>query len=213
MKKKSLPYVQTKQEEFWNVFTHGSGVIIYIIGFIFLTISYDENIVSAIYIIIYGLSLILLFSASSFYHYVSNPKYKRALRKLDHISIYVLIAGTYTPICMSVLKDSKGFLLLILVWSITAFGLILKLFLTGKFEKVSLLLYLVMGWLVVIDIRVLYLSISTEALIYFILGGVFYSGGVVFYVMQRLKYHHVIWHIFVLLGSFFHYLLVYNIVS
>lgn len=213
MKKKSLQYVQTKQEEFWNVFTHGLGVIIYIIGFIILMISYDENIVSAIYIIIYGLSLILLFSASSFYHYVSNPKYKRALRKLDHISIYVLIAGTYTPICMSVLKDSKGFLLLILVWSITAFGLILKLFLTGKFEKVSLLLYLVMGWLVVIDIRVLYLSISTEALIYFILGGVFYSGGVVFYVMQRLKYHHVIWHIFVLLGSFFHYLLVYNIVS
>jgi hemolysin III len=141
------------------------------------------------------------------------PRQKKALRKLDHISIYVLIAGTYTPICMSVLKDSRGLLLLILVWTIATVGLILKLFFTGKFEKISLLLYLVMGWLVVIDFQELYESISSEALSYLILGGACYTGGVVFYVMHKLKYHHVIWHVFVLLGALFHYLMVWNIIK
>jgi hemolysin III len=163
------------------------------------------------YIIIYGSSLLLLFFASSLYHFVSEPKYKRQLRKLDHISIYVLIAGTYTPICMSVLAESQGELIFILVWSIAAFGLILKLFFTGKFEKISLLLYLVMGWLVVLDIKTLYETINFEALLFLILGGVFYTGGIVFYVMHNLKYHHVIWHIFVLLGSVFHYLMIFEI--
>jgi len=208
-----MSYIQSKQEELLNVITHGVGALFAVIGLVLLILNCNSNIIHIRYVIIYGLSLILLFSASSIYHLVSIPKYKRALRKLDHISIYILIAGTYTPICMSVLKDSRGILLVILVWSISAFGLFLKLFFTGKFEKVSLLLYLVMGWLVVLDIKVLYLSISTEALIYFILGGIFYSGGVVFYVMHSLKYHHVIWHIFVLLGSFFHYAMIYNILT
>jgi len=208
-----MSYIQSKQEELLNVITHGVGALFAVIGLVLLILNYNSNIIHIRYVIIYGLSLILLFSASSIYHFVSIPKYKRALRKLDHISIYILIAGTYTPICMSVLKDSRGILLVILVWSITAFGIILKLLFTGKFEKVSLLLYLAMGWLVVLDIKMLYLSISTEALIYLIHGGIFYSAGVVFYVMHSLKYHHVIWHLFVLLGSFFHYVMVYNILT
>jgi len=207
-----LSVIQSRNEETWNVITHGFGVLIHAIGFTYLLTNYDKNTISFWYVAIYGLSLILLFFASSIYHYVSNPKYKRQLRKLDHISIYVLIAGTYTPVCMSVLKDSRGLLIFITVWSITAFGLVLKLFFTGKFEKISLLLYLIMGWLIVIDFENLYNSISSYALIYLIAGGLFYTLGIIFYVMHKLKYHHVIWHVFVLLGSFFHYLMVFEIV-
>lgn len=208
-----MVYIQSKKEEFWNVLTHGFGVVFYLGGFIFLMNTFDKTTVSPIYVLIYALSLILLFSASSIYHYVSNPNYKRQFRKLDHISIYVLIAGTYTPICMSVLAGSRGVFILILVWSIALVGLFLKLFFTGKFEKLSLILYLIMGWLILIDIQTLYESISSAALLYLILGGVFYSFGVVFYVMHKLKFHHVIWHIFVLLGSFFHFMMVYTIVT
>lgn len=207
-----MSVIQSRNEETWNVITHGFGVLIHAIGFTYLLTNYDKNTISFWYVAIYGLSLILLFFASSIYHYVSNPKYKRQLRKLDHISIYVLIAGTYTPVCMSVLKDSRGLLIFITVWSITAFGLVLKLFFTGKFEKISLLLYLIMGWLIVIDFENLYNSISSYALIYLIAGGLFYTLGIIFYVMHKLKYHHVIWHVFVLLGSFFHYLMVFEIV-
>lgn len=208
-----MGYIQSKKEEFWNVLTHGFGVGLYLAGFIFLYNSFDKNLISPIYIVIYGLSLILLFSASSIYHFVEQPKCKRQLRKLDHISIYILIAGTYTPICMSVLAESRGVFIFILVWSIALTGLFLKLFFTGRFEKLSLLLYLVMGWLVIIDIKTLYLSINAEALLYLILGGIFYTGGVVFYVMHNLKFHHVIWHIFVLLGSFFHFMMIYEVTS
>ena len=208
-----MRYIQSEKEELFNVITHGLGVLLSIVGIILLIINYDANLINLSYVIIYGLSLILLFSASTIYHYVSEQKYKRALRKLDHISIYVLIAGTYTPICMSVLKDTRGLLLLILVWSITAIGLILKLFFTGKFEKVSLLLYLVMGWLIVLDFQNLYEAITDLTLNYLILGGAFYTGGIVFYVLHQLKYHHVIWHVFVLLGALFHYLMIWNIIT
>ncbi len=205
--------IQSKEEEFWNVITHSIGIIIHLIGFIILLNAFDVTAIALPYVIIYGFSLLLLFSASSIYHLVSEPKYKRQLRKLDHISIYVLIAGTYTPICMSVLTESHGVFIFILVWSITAFGLVLKLFFTGKFEKISLMLYLVMGWLIVIDFETFYQSVNQAAIVYLILGGVFYTGGVVFYVMHKLKYHHVIWHLFVLLGSIFHFLMVYEILA
>jgi hemolysin III len=208
-----MSQIQSKQEELFNVLTHGVGIILSIIGFLVLTLSYNPDLIDLIFIVIYGISLILLFSASTIYHYVSLPKHKRALRKLDHISIYVLIAGTYTPVCMSVLKDSRGLMLFILVWSITAIGLILKLFFTGKFEKISLLLYLIMGWLIVLDFQNLYEAISETALTYLILGGAFYTGGVIFYVMHKLKYHHVIWHVFVLLGALFHFLMIKDIIT
>jgi hemolysin III len=208
-----MGYIQSEKEELFNVITHGLGVLLSIVGIFILVINYDASLINLIYVIIYGLSLILLFSASTIYHYVSQKKYKRALRKLDHISIYVLIAGTYTPICMSVLKDTRGLLLLILVWSITGIGSILKLFFTGKFEKISLLLYLIMGWLIVLDFQNLYEAITDLTINYLILGGAFYTGGIVFYVLHKLKYHHVIWHVFVLLGALFHYLMIWNIVT
>ena len=208
-----MSYTQSPQEENLNVITHGIGLMLSATGLILLLLNYNPDVINTGYVFIYGLSLVLLFTASSLYHYASTPKYKTILRKFDHISIYVLIAGTYTPICVSVLKDSKGYLILGLVWGITLFGLVLKVFFTGKFEKISLLLYLIMGWLVVIDITTLYQVINETELLYLILGGAFYTGGVLFYVMHRLKYHHVIWHVFVLLGALFHYLMVWSITT
>jgi hemolysin III len=115
--------------------------------------------------------------------------------------------------CVSVLKESYGYDILIAVWLIAAVGLVLKLFFTGRFEKISLLLYLVMGWLIMVDISTFIDNVNYASLLYLILGGAFYTGGVVFYVMRKLKYHHVIWHVFVLMGAFFHYLMTYEILT
>ena len=205
--------IQSKQEEKLNALTHGFGILMSIIGLFVLLFNYNPKKVDAFYILVYGLSLIMLYTASTLYHIVIHDGYKRLLRKFDHISIYVLISGTYTPVCVSVLKDSNGFLILSLVWGLTLMGLILKLFFTGKFEKFSLLLYLIMGWLIVIDIQTFYAAVDATALWFLILGGFFYTIGILFYVMHKLKYHHVIWHIFVLLGSFFHYMMIYHILD
>ncbi len=205
--------IQSKKEEHLNALTHGLGILLSAIGIILLSINYDSEKVDLFYILVYGLSLIILYLASTIYHIVSHVRYKKILRKFDHISIYFLIAGTYTPICVSILKESNGMLILYLVWSIAIIGLVLKLFFTGKFEKISLLLYLIMGWLIVIDINTFYDAVDKIELWYLVLGGLFYTSGIVFYVMHKLKYNHVIWHIFVLLGSFFHFLMIYNVLN
>jgi len=205
-----LSKVQSKKEEYLNSLTHGIGIILSVIGLIFLSKNYNPQKIEYKYILIYTCSLIILYTASTTYHIVNLKKYKSLLRKFDHISIYILIAGTYTPVCMSILKESHGDLILALVWGLSFFGTILKLFFTGKFEKISLLLYLIMGWIILIDIDTFYQNTSAISLWFLALGGLFYSTGILFYIMHKLKYHHVIWHIFVLLGSFFHYLMIFN---
>ena len=205
--------LQTKEEEKLNTLTHGLGAIAALVGVIILSFNYDRNTIGIAPILVYGVSLVFLFSASTVYHYISEVRLKRKFRILDHISIYFLIAGTYTPICLSALKESEGINILIAVWTITAIGLILKLFFTGKFEKISLLLYLIMGWLIVLDYSTFVDYVTSTANTYLILGGAFYTFGVVFYVLRKLKYHHVIWHVFVLLGALFHYLMTFEILS
>ncbi|MEX0312675.1 MAG: hemolysin III family protein, partial [Allomuricauda sp.] len=130
------------------------------------------------------------------------------LRVLDHISIYYLIAGTYTPVCLTTLIDSKGWLLLYSVWGIALFGTVLKLFFTGKFEVFSLLLYGVMGWLVIIDYPFLSENISSKGLFYLALGGAFYTIGILFYAIKKIPYNHLIWHFFVLGGAISHWLMI-----
>ena len=161
-------------------------------------------------ILVYSISLVLLFTASTVYHAVQNPKVKRRLRILDHISIYYLIAGTYTPVCLTVLLPSKGWLLFYLVWGIALFGTILKLFFTGRFETFSLVLYGVMGWLIVIDLPYLLEHMSATGLLYLSLGGVFYTIGILFYAIKKIPYNHLIWHFFVLGGAISHWLMVFK---
>ncbi|WP_108247265.1 PAQR family membrane homeostasis protein TrhA [Muricauda brasiliensis] len=201
-------------EEKLNAYSHALGIILALIGSIVLyQISWGSQPYMKGSIIAYIFSLILLFTASTVYHGVENPVFKRRLRILDHISIYYLIAGTYTPVCLSVLLPSKGWLLFYLVWGIALFGTVLKIFFTGRFEVFSLVLYGVMGWLIVIDLPYLLDNMSRLGLIYLSLGGAFYTIGILFYAVKRIPYNHLIWHFFVLGGAISHWLLVNNLIN
>jgi hemolysin III len=158
---------------------------------------------------VYGLSLCILYFCSAKYHHTQDPVKKLFFRKLDHISIYVLIAGTYTPYTLIFLSHSKGVLLFGIVWLIALLGTFLKIFFTGRFEVISLLLYLVMGWLIVFDFTALALAVSPRAISLLIAGGGFYTAGILFYVWNSLKYNHVLWHLFVLAGSICHFFSIY----
>jgi len=201
-------------EEKLNAYSHAFGIVLAVVGGILL---FQNEVESNPYmkgsIIAYVLSLILLFSASTIYHAVENPKIKKKLRALDHISIYYLIAGTYTPVCLSVLLPSKGWLLFYLVWAIAIFGTVLKIFFTGRFEAFSLVLYGIMGWLIVIDLPYLLAHMSSKGLIYLALGGAFYTIGIVFYAVKKIPYNHLIWHFFVLGGAVSHFLMIIAIIS
>ncbi|NNE78192.1 MAG: hemolysin III family protein, partial [Pricia sp.] len=143
------------------------------------------------------------------YHWVTNPELKKTLRIADHINIYFLIAGTYTPVALIALGDDNGWALFIKIWSIAIFGTFFKLFYTGKFEFISLLLYVVMGWLIVFDFDQLAESTSKLGLGFLMLGGAFYTLGITFYAWQRIPYHHFIWHLFVLAGAISHWVFIY----
>lgn len=202
--------IQTDFEEKLNAWTHGFGALLGIAGFILLvSIKEHQTDWSLISVIIYGVSIIVLFSASAVYHSVSGEKRKHYFRIVDHISIYLLIAGTYTPVTLIALNDSLGWPLFWSVWAIAGFGIILKLFFTGRFEIFSTLLYLVMGWLIIFDFGNLSELLGLSGLILFISGGAFYTIGIVFYAIHKIPYNHVIWHLFVLGGAICHYLMIF----
>ena len=198
------------REERWNAITHGFGILLAIAGFILL---WNKNVTPTKYasfaILVYSISLIVLFTASTIYHSVHIKKYKVRLRILDHISIYYLIAGTYTPVALITLSEGNGWLIFYAIWGLALFGTILKIFFTGKFEVFSLLLYLIMGWLIVFDLSNLIENSSNTALLLLFLGGAFYTGGIFFYVQRKIPYNHLIWHIFVLGGAISHWLYIY----
>jgi hemolysin III len=201
---------QTEKEEFYNWLTHGIGFALSVLGFV-LMIIYETHgsLKSILSIVLYGGSLVLLYFASTIYHLEKKISRKNKLRILDHISIYVLIAGTYSPIVLILLDDSLGWELFWTVWGLVAAGTVLKLFFTGRFETISLLLYLIMGWLIVFDFQALYERTDSFGLTLLALGGLFYTVGILFYIRHRVKFFHVVWHIFVLLGSLFHFLFIF----
>ena len=195
------------KEERWNAITHGFGILLAVIGFIAMwnqRTPGSELISFAI--LVYSISLIILFTASTLYHSVSNQKFKAKLRILDHISIYYLIAGTYTPVALITLLEGNGWIVFYAIWGLAFFGTILKIFFTGRFEVFSLLLYLIMGWLIVFDIVNLIELSSKRALFLLFLGGAFYTGGIFFYAQRKIPYNHLIWHLFVMGGALSHWL-------
>jgi len=200
---------QTQIEERWNAITHGLGFVLSLAGFVLLLVfqKYD-SFQGVLAVFLYGLSLSALYFASTLYHAVKNERRKEVFRKLDHISIYLLIAGTYSPVVLIALEDSMGWTLFWIVWGIAAFGTILKVFFTGRFEIVSVLLYLVMGWLIVFDFSALKESVDTLGIWLLMSGGLAYTVGIIFYALDSIKYSHVIWHLFVLAGSILHYLFI-----
>ena len=199
------------EEEKLNIYSHALGMVFAVIGSLLLIYS-SLNSAKWPSVLIYCLSLILLFSASTLYHAALTPIRKENLRKLDHISIYYLIAGTYTPVCLLVLHSSKGVFLLYTVWGIALLGTLLKLKFTGKFETLSLLLYAVMGWIIVIDIKKFLVLTTTEEIVLLALGGFFYTFGILFYALKRIPYNHFIWHLFVLGGAISHWMMIYSII-
>lgn len=208
-----MTQIARDKQEILNTISHGMGIVLGIVGLIFLLVkNNNSSIYSTLSIWTFGLSLIILYTSSTIYHFFVNENWKRKARVLDHMSIFLLIAGTYTPICLITLEKSSGWTLFTIVWTIAALGIIMKIFLTGKVDKLSLLLYLVMGWLLVFDIKNIANSMTSQALLFLVLGGVLYTLGTIFYARDKMPYAHFIWHLFVLGGSASHYAMVYYII-
>lgn len=202
---------QTTIEEQMNTLTHAIGSLLGIAGLVLLLIFNSHKTEWSLFsVIVYGISIIVLFTASTLYHHVKSDKRKHYFRIIDHISIYILIAGTYTPVLLIALDDSLGWPLFWVVWGFAAFGVILKLFFTGRFEIFSVLLYLAMGWLVVFDFARLNEVIGSEGILFLFAGGLAYTGGIIFYAIDKIPYNHVIWHLFVLAGAIFHFFMVFG---
>ncbi|TCK64765.1 hemolysin III [Winogradskyella wandonensis] len=205
--------VQSKREELLNAWSHGLGAALGIVGLILLILNVDKSKPWYLFsVIVYGLSIIILFLASTLYHAVTNGKLKKKFRIVDHISIYLLIAGTYTPVLLILLPNSLGWPLFYAVWGIASFGVILKLFFTGRFEIFSTLLYLVMGWLIVFDFTTLSNLMHSNGILWLFAGGLFYTVGIVFYAINKIPFNHVIWHFFVLAGAICHFMMIYEYV-
>ena len=202
-----LNHNYSEKEERLNIITHAFGLLLSVIGLPFLILkSLNFNgFWKPTSLIIYGLSLIVLYAASTFYHAAKNPRLRRKLNIFDHAAIYVLIAGTYTPFTILVLEGSLGWIIFGLTWTFALTGIILKLFYTGRFDKLSTALYLLMGWQIMFVINPLMERFSTEGLQLLFAGGVFYTIGAVLYSMKKLPYNHAIFHVFVVLGSVCHF--------
>ena len=197
----------TLGEEIAHALTHGLGVVLAIIGLTVMvaraTLYGDHwHVIAAS---VFGATLVLMYTASTLYHSIPLPRAKRVLRIIDHSTIYLLIAGTYTPLTLVTLHGTWGWSLFAVTWGLALVGVIFKAFATGRFERVSLAIYLGMGWCVVVAIKPLWRTLDLGGLILLALGGLAYTGGVAFYLWERLRYHHAIWHGFVLAGSVLQY--------
>ena len=210
MKNKQITYYDLSEEKI-NIITHAIGLLLSIAALVLLIIHASSN-GSARHIVsftIFGASMILLYSASTLYHYSQTPNLRRKLNILDHASIYVLIAGTYTPFTLVTLKGALGWTIFGITWGIALIGILLKLFYTGKYDKISTIAYVAMGWIIIFAVKPLIENLPLNGLYWLLAGGVFYTIGAVLYSIKKIKFNHAIFHIFVLLGSFSHFMAIY----
>lgn len=204
--KKSVMY--TVGEEIFNSISHGVGVLLSIAALTLLIIfaviySDGYGLASAI---VFGVSLILLYSMSTVYHIVTNQTAKKVLRIFDHCSIFILIAGTYTPYLLVCMQNALGWTMFGLIWGMTVLGIILNAIDLERFRKLSLVCYIAMGWAIVFTIRPIIEAIALPGVVLLVAGGVVYTVGVIFYALKKYRYMHSVWHLFVLGGSVCHYL-------
>lgn len=198
-------------EEKFNVISHGIGLILSIFA-CFALISYASLYGTFWHIIsftIYGISLVLLYSASTLYHFVQEPKLRYKLNIFDHAAIYVLIAGSYTPFALNVIDGSRGWILLMIIWTIAVCGIVFKLFFTGKYGFISTVIYVLMGWLGMFGIEAIVRNLPIEATYWLIGGGISYTVGSILFGLKMIKFNHAIFHLFVLFGSFCHFMSVF----
>jgi hemolysin III len=197
--------------EKFNSITHLVGAVLAIMGLgALITVAVQQqDVLLFIGFLTFGLTLVLLYSVSTLYHSFKNPFVKRVFQKLDHISIYLLIAGTYTPFMLVTLIDSNGIWILVSVWGLAIIGIALELSVKNRIEVLQIVIYLIMGWLVVIDFDALKETLPETGVYLLAAGGLAYTLGVIFYILghkQLLKHSHGIWHLFVLAGSFLHFM-------
>ena len=200
-------------EEILNAVTHGVGTAMAVVALVgMLLLYYDEGTWHVTSCIIYGISLILLYLASTLYHSFTNEKLKSIFKFIDHAAIYVLIAGNYTPFTLIPLHGEVGWTIFGIVWSLAAAGIVFQIFCVKKFKVLGTLCYLAMGWFAVVMIRPLLGLLPIEAIYWMIAGGVFYTVGAVFYLVKKIPYNHAIWHLFVLAGSIAHFVAIFKFV-
>ncbi len=200
------------KEERWNILTHGFGFIMSLLAAVLLCIragEFEDGRLTLSFIV-FALGLILLYAASTFYHSAKDPVWRFRLKVLDHIAIFILIAGTYTPFALITLKGTTGWIIFGVAWGIALTGTVLKLFFTGKYKNLSTLLYVGMGWIIIFAIKPLIENLSSGGLWWLFAGGFFYTLGAVLYSIKKIPYNHALFHLFVLLGSFSHFMAIYN---
>ena len=205
----------TTVEEIINSITHGIGALISIIALIALILLAGklDDIWYMVSFSIYGCTLIILYLSSTLYHSFSNPKIKNLFARFDHVSIFLLIAGTYTPILLTSIRGIWGWTLFGIIWGLALVGAVIRSIYLHRFRKLMVAVYLGMGWMFVLAGKQIFLSLPSTSIIFLVLGGIAYSVGVIFYMWRSLPYSHGIWHLFVLAGSVLHFFAIYFSIS
>jgi len=200
-------------EEIANSITHGLGLLLGVLILIITAIKGAKN-HNALYIVsmmIYSISTIILYTNSMLYHAFKEGKTKNVFERFDHLSIYILIAGSYTPLCLIAIGGVKGIIICSIQWILAIIGIVFKAIWIERFVKIHVLIYLMMGWMIIFFSNSIFQSISSMGFYWMLAGGMAYSIGVLFYVFSWFKYHHFIWHLFVLLGSILVFLSIYSL--
>ena len=198
-------------EEKINIISHATGFILSIVAFVLLVMraSLHGDVWQIVSFSIFGASLIILYGASTLYHSAKKPVLRNKLNIIDHASIYVLIAGTYTPFTLVTLKGTIGWVIFGISWGLALTGIILKLFFTGKYDLISTIMYVFMGWVIVFAIKPLIHHLPLEGLLWLFAGGISYTIGAILYSINKIKFNHAIFHMLVLIGSFCHFVSVF----
>jgi hemolysin III len=198
-------------EELFNSITHGAGLFISIIGLILLIVfsSLYGQVNHIVSCTIFGITLVLLYTASTLYHSFRKPNIKHFFKIMDHSCIYALIAGTYTPFMLVIVRGTLGWSIFAIVWVLTILGIVFKAFFVNRFKIISTIAYLSMGWLIIFAIKPLFHTLPGEGIIWLVAGGLAYTLGTIFYTWKKLPFNHAIWHVFVLAGSICHFMAVF----
>jgi hemolysin III len=202
-------------EEIANAITHGIGALLAVAALVVLIVmaAIRGSVWHIVSFSIFGATLVLLYFASTLYHSLTHAKAKRVFHKFDHISIYLLIAGTYTPFCLTALRGWIGWTVLGVVWSCAILGAVLKAISVGKRIKLSTVLYILMGWVILVAIQPLYKAMPFNGFLFLIAGGISYTIGTIFFIRNQVKYNHSVWHVFVLGGSVLHFFSVLSLLN
>lgn len=212
--RKKIPlYPYSLKEEIANSVTHGIGAGLSVAGLTLLVVlaAIYGDVWRVVSFSIYGSSLVVLYLASTLYHSFQNPRIKRVLRILDHASIYLLIAGSYTPFLLVSMRGVWGWTMFGVVWGLALIGVVFKVFFIGQYEVLATAAYVLMGWLCVIAFKEMLVKVPPGGITFLIIGGVVYTAGVIFYAWEKLPYNHAIWHLFVMGGSICHFFAVMSL--